>query len=326
MVIPTYNRASLVGRAISNALTVIAPGDEILVVDDGSTDATAAVVTAFGAPVRYLPVPHGGAGPARNHGIRSATRPLIAFLDSDDEWMPDKLQLQRTLLERRTDVLFSFTDIVGRSAQGEQRRFLRQWHHDPRPWDEILGPGFWYSSIAPLPPGRGDFRVHVGSMYLAEMQENYIATTSLVVRRERGADALQFDAIALFEDKACFARLAAAGPAAYLDCETSWQWEHTGPRLTDQDNLARATARIQVMESIWGRDAAFLAVHRAAYEEKLREQRLMLTRGLIARGQTAEARAELRRVAAGPWSYRLLAALPGPLVRGVLGARRALGL
>ena len=71
-VIPTYNRAHLVPRAIRSALAALAPGDEVIVVDDGSTDDTATVVTGFGAPVRLLPVPHGGAGAARNAGLAAA--------------------------------------------------------------------------------------------------------------------------------------------------------------------------------------------------------------------------------------------------------------
>src|SRR5207302_2632362 len=118
--------------------------------------------------------------------------------------------------------------------QGIGSNYLARWHNDYRPWDDILAPGLWYSSVATLPEKRADFRVHVGSMYLAEMLSDYVATSTCIVRRVEAGDALRFATdVPVSEDKECFARLAGAGPAAYLDCETSWQWGHGGPRITD---------------------------------------------------------------------------------------------
>ena len=126
-------------------------------------------------------LPHGGAGPTRNRGVAHATRPLVAFLDSDDEWLPGKLKLQRAFLERRPDVLFCFSDFRVCLPGGETRHnFIVQWHRDPRGWDEILGPGVAYSSAGELQAGQGDFRVHVGSLFLAEMEADYVATSTVL--------------------------------------------------------------------------------------------------------------------------------------------------
>src|SRR5262245_52606721 len=110
VIIPTYNRAVLVRRAVDNVLSQATADAEIIVVDDGSTDNTRALLAPYEGRIRLLAGRHAGAGAARNLGIRQATRPLIAFLDSDDEWMPDKLALQRSLMEKRPDVLFCFSD------------------------------------------------------------------------------------------------------------------------------------------------------------------------------------------------------------------------
>src|SRR5206468_1085661 len=83
------------------ALAQVTADDEVIVADDGSTDNTAEALAEFQGRIRHLPLPHGGAGATRNRGVAQATRPLIAFLDSDDEWLPGKLKLQRTFLERR---------------------------------------------------------------------------------------------------------------------------------------------------------------------------------------------------------------------------------
>jgi glycosyltransferase involved in cell wall biosynthesis len=89
VVIPTYNRASIVPRAIESALAAVRSGDEVIVVHDGSTDDTARRLQEYGSHIRYLPSGHGGVAAARNLGVREARAPLVAFLDSDDKWMPD---------------------------------------------------------------------------------------------------------------------------------------------------------------------------------------------------------------------------------------------
>jgi glycosyltransferase involved in cell wall biosynthesis len=326
VLIPTYNRAHLLARAVRSALACgLRDGDEILVVDDGSTDQTRDVVAGFGPPVRLVEAAHGGAGAARNVGLRHAGGALIAFLDSDDEWMPDKLQLQRTFMEARPNVLFSFSNFARKDEHGVEPNGLWHWHKDPRPWDQILGPGTPYSRIAPLPAGRPDFRVHVGSIYLGEMESDYVATTTCMVRRREAGDALRFaDDIRISEDKECFGRLAGAGQAAYLDCETSYQWTHFGPRVTDAGVYDLVCARLKLMERIWGRDDAFMARHGDAYARKWREQVLLKSRWLLVRGRSPEARAELAQIAGSPWEYRALALLPGGVARALLGLRRGL--
>lgn len=125
IVIPTYNRAGLISRAIISALVQVMAGDEVIVVDDGSKDRTPAIVASFGPQVRYIPVPNGGAGRARNIGIDHAQGELIAFLDSDDEWFPGKLDLQRTLMRARPDVLYSFSNFSAHSKAARPFRTMR---------------------------------------------------------------------------------------------------------------------------------------------------------------------------------------------------------
>ena len=96
VIIPTYNRAHLVGRAIRSVLAQTFRDFELIVVDDSSTDDTEDVIGSFADPrIRYLrhETNRGGAT-ARNTGIRVACGEYIAFLDSDDEWLPEKLERQ----------------------------------------------------------------------------------------------------------------------------------------------------------------------------------------------------------------------------------------
>lgn len=105
VIIPTYNRAHLLPRALRSVLEQTFTDFEVLVVDDGSTDDTRSVMDACHDPrVRYLPQRENrGVGAARNHGLRGSRGGLIAFLDSDDEWLPEKLARQVALFHERDD-------------------------------------------------------------------------------------------------------------------------------------------------------------------------------------------------------------------------------
>jgi glycosyltransferase involved in cell wall biosynthesis len=324
IIIPTFNRANLIKRAIDSALRETIDGDEIIVVDDGSTDNTEQVLSTYSGKIKYLRIPNEGAGAARNFGIRNSRNPLVAFLDSDDEWMPGKIELQRSFMEKCPRVLFCFTDFaVTFKGGGEAHNFLSNWHKDPRPWDKILGPGKKYSSISALSEGVEDFNYYVGDLYSSMLRNPYIFTGTLMVRREEAGMALHFaEDLRWGEDWVCYSHLAARGPAAYLDRETAWQHGHGGERLTDTSILDGITTRIAIMERVWGADDNFLKSSGQTYYRLLRNQRLLKTRELIALGRPAEARAELRAVDSPPAGLRILAAMPGAMVSAMLAIRR----
>jgi glycosyltransferase involved in cell wall biosynthesis len=270
-----------------------------------------------------LRTPNRGAGAARNRGVAEATGDLVAFLDSDDEWMPGKLELARRWLAARPDALFVFSDFgVTDRHGGVHRRYLVRWHQDARGWDEILGPGVPYSAHAVLPDGIPDFRVHVGSLYLGELSRAYVLTTSLVARRVEAGDALRFaEDVPTLEDLECFGRLSGRGPAAFFDHETAWQHGHAGDRLSELDSLRRAEANLVVLARVWGSDPEFLAAHGDEYRTVIEALRAGRAADLILLGRLREAREELARMQRPPLGHRLLVGLPGPLVKLLLGLR-----
>ena len=112
VVIPAYNAAEYIGRAIDSVLAQTRRPDEIIVVDDGSTDDTAGIVETYGSQVRLIRQENAGVSAARNTGINAATGEWIAFLDSDDEWLKEKLQLQVELLGRNPDLVWSTANFI----------------------------------------------------------------------------------------------------------------------------------------------------------------------------------------------------------------------
>ena len=93
VVIPTYNRAAIVPKAIESALAQSAAPAEIIVVDDGSKDDTRAVLASYGDRIRAISQENAGLSGARNTGIQAATSEWIAFLDDDDEFVPERLAI-----------------------------------------------------------------------------------------------------------------------------------------------------------------------------------------------------------------------------------------
>jgi glycosyltransferase involved in cell wall biosynthesis len=119
VVIPTYNRARYVTKAIESVLAQSYTSFEIIVVDDGSTDDTQAVLQPYANRIRIISQKNSGPGAARNAGIQAARGRWIAFLDSDDEWSPEKLAAQIADLEQHPDLVAHFTNVMFELSNGQ---------------------------------------------------------------------------------------------------------------------------------------------------------------------------------------------------------------
>ena len=112
VVIPTFNRRELVCRAIDTALAQTHATVEIIVIDDGSTDGTGeSLRERYGDRIRYFAQPNGGVSRARNHGMHLARGEFIALLDSDDQWLGDKLAKQVAFLQAHPGCSMVLTDV-----------------------------------------------------------------------------------------------------------------------------------------------------------------------------------------------------------------------
>jgi glycosyltransferase involved in cell wall biosynthesis len=112
VIIPTHNRAGLLPRAVRSVLDQSHPAEEIIVVDDGSTDHTERLLRSEFPSVTYMRQENQGVAAARNQGIREARGEWLAFLDSDDEWLPRKLERQVEALREEPDYLLCHTNEI----------------------------------------------------------------------------------------------------------------------------------------------------------------------------------------------------------------------
>ena len=183
VIIPTYNRAALLPRALDSIIAQTYEYWEIVLIDDGSTDGTDAVAADYarqlGKRLVHLQQPNTGASAARNRGIDACSGRFVAFLDSDDEYLPTKLQRQLELFELRPELGLvygdsAFVDLDGvrhESVFDEKGRMAHQ-----VPFKEV-GPGLCACE---------------GSLFDWLIREYFIATIAGMVRRGVLGDAIRF--------------------------------------------------------------------------------------------------------------------------------------
>jgi glycosyltransferase involved in cell wall biosynthesis len=131
-VIPVYNGARYVRAAIDSALAQTLPDLEIVVVDDGSTDATPEILAGYGPRIRVHRQPNGGVAAARNAGVRAARGEYVAFLDADDVWLPEKLARQLPAFDE-DDVALVYSGMTVVDADLRPLRVV-----EPPPPDAVL--------------------------------------------------------------------------------------------------------------------------------------------------------------------------------------------
>lgn len=112
VIVPTYNRVATLGRALESVYAQLRQADEVCVVDDGSTDDTEEFVKSKYPNVIYVKQVNGGVSSARNKGVESTTSKYLAFLDSDDEWLPEKLEIQLSALQEEPNFKLVHSDEI----------------------------------------------------------------------------------------------------------------------------------------------------------------------------------------------------------------------
>jgi glycosyltransferase involved in cell wall biosynthesis len=142
VVIPLYNAEEYIGEAIEGILAQTYRDYEIVVVDDGSTDRSAAIVSSFGAAVRYVFQPNAGVSAATNRGVSLAKGQLIAFLDNDDIWLPQKLERQVAYLDTHPECGFVNCDMQYISETGKKLDRILRGYNEQEPYVRLFQKGY----------------------------------------------------------------------------------------------------------------------------------------------------------------------------------------
>ena len=249
VIIPTYNRASLVRAAVDSALRQSVPPHEVLVCDDGSTDDTLALLRTVFADVpkvKVLSLPHSGLPAAtRNAGIAAASGDWLAFLDSDDVWLPEKTARQLAVIQAHPAIGLVCTNA-----------FVARHGVDPHLRPTLLR------------------HVPTGEVTLARLlEENVVITSSALVKRTLLVDAGAFSArqeLRAVEDYELWLRMATLAPVHDLD----------EPLIVYQDDTADSVRRGDTPSSHWQAHLTALESFRAHLTTagpSLRNNRLLHT-------------------------------------------------
>ncbi|MGA1871245.1 MAG: glycosyltransferase family 2 protein [bacterium] len=119
VIIPTYNRSQFITHAIDSVLSQTYHDIEIIIVDDGSTDNTKKILINYNNRIKYIYQENQGVAAARNTGIKNAKGKYIAFLDSDDMWLPQKLEQQVKILNQYEDIALVYSNIAYCNSNGQ---------------------------------------------------------------------------------------------------------------------------------------------------------------------------------------------------------------
>jgi GT2 family glycosyltransferase len=222
-IIPTYNRADLLRRAVMSASGQTYRDHEIIVVDDGSTDGTAAMISSEFPSVTYIKQQRSGVVAARNSGISVAQGEFVALLDSDDAWLPWKLDLQIAVLRAMPDVVLTWTDAIECDDRGvvSGRRFLRRYLTSYSHFDdaELFATSIPVDKVHPALDAAANGTVRIGDLSSSIFMGNLILTPTVVFRRSVLSEIGTFDSSTngAGEDYHFFARVCQCGPVALVD-------------------------------------------------------------------------------------------------------------
>lgn len=140
-IIPVFNGASTLRQAIDSVLAQQVTDLELIVVDDGSTDSTPQILDSYGNRIQQIRQSNAGPAAARNAGVRRASGKYLAFLDADDSWLPDMLQIALSALDSDPECVLAYGDLLIVDSNGHSlgtHLIGREYSHAPS-MEEILG-------------------------------------------------------------------------------------------------------------------------------------------------------------------------------------------
>jgi glycosyltransferase involved in cell wall biosynthesis len=240
-IIPTYNRAVECKRAVESVLSQTHENVEVIVVDDGSEDNTREIVCYLDARVKYVWQPNAGVSAARNTGLKEAKGDYVAFLDSDDIWLPWKLEAQLSVLRRFPDSGMVWTDMKAVDENGTHL-------HDS--YIKIMYGGYShfdrekhfrkYLNLSEVwvkcPHEYDKKKCYTGNIFSWMFMGNLVHTSTVLLRRDRQEKVGFFDVGLLKsgEDYDFHFRTCRVGEVSYIDIPTILYRVGAADQLTNE--------------------------------------------------------------------------------------------
>lgn len=340
IVLPTYNRGYCIDRALDSVLRQTYANFELLVVDDGSTDNTAAIICErYGRDPRfkYFVQKQSGVSVARNLGLRQARGKYVAFVDSDDVWKPWKLDLQIACMEfLPEDVGMIWTDMeaVDRTGRVFDPRHLRNYYRAYR-WfgqDSLFRDSYNVRDVLPqAPPEGAAVRLHVGDIFSQMLMGNLVHTPTVVLRRTRLEKVRGFDESMLCAggDYDFHLRTCREGEVAFLDVSAIQYQCDVDDRLSHpRTSLERGRNFLKTISGPLAQDRARIDLPSHMIDNVLAEAHGWIGEAALDRGLRTEARTHLfESLRRKPLQPRLAvlgvaALLPGPVASRLRSAYR----
>lgn len=254
VVIPTYNRASTILRAVGSALEQGYSPIEVIVIDDGSKDNTAEVMKNYQSDprVRYIRQENSGVCGARNHGIRIARGEFVAMLDCDDYWLPGKLAQQMPILKAHPELslIWSDMDAIDSPDHVVSPRYLRKMYEAYRFFPRF---GDLFDRQTQSPNGT---ICYIGDLSGPMTVGNLIHTSTVIARAERLKQAGEYDSSnSPAEDQDFYQRVCKTGKVGYLDAVTIHYMTGAADAATaPSQGVKLARSYLRVFEGILARD------------------------------------------------------------------------
>lgn len=219
VIIPTFNRATLLPLAIDSVLSQSRVPEEIIVVDDGSTDDTPRLLAGYNSPVKVITQPNSGRSVARNRGLRVATGDLIAFLDSDDTLTVTSIQRRAEILEQHPDIDIVYSEVLLIDIVGNEVGLYSSYLPGPRP---------------------------SGMIFVEMARHDFIPIHAAMIRRSSLGDVRFEENLEQSEDFDFWLRLATRCRFQYVSEPLAcYRWHETATTLSQPQKVLESEVKVQ---------------------------------------------------------------------------------
>jgi glycosyltransferase involved in cell wall biosynthesis len=336
VVIPSYNRAYCITTTVDSTLAQTHQQLEILIVDDGSSDGTRELIEEryrHEPRVRYIHQANAGVSAARNHGLRLARGQFVALLDSDDIWLPWKVEAQLRCLRALPSAGMIWTDMdaIGPDGQIVARRFLTQMYSSYQRFtrDQLFRESRPLSAIDPaLAASLGDPRVYLGDIFSPMITGNLVHTSTVLLRRDRFEHVREFDVNLRYsgEDYDFHLRTCREGDVAYLDAPSILYQRGREDQLTSRKyTVHMAENFLKTVNKALARDRARVTLSPTVLDEVMADAHAWIGEERLEIGDSDLARRHLgSSLRFRPWQPRVAALLGAAILpKQVSGPIRA---